>query len=79
MNFQKYYQFWVDLDQKFLTSFQNLEIFRSNQISEDINIPWIKATMNYIHNLINNQTFLVQNPENGEPVTPFIDVYKAKF
>ena len=29
-------------------------------------------------NLINNQTFLVHGPENVDPVTPCIDVYKAK-
>ena len=34
--------------------------------------------MKDINNLINNQTFLVQDPEKGEPVTPYMDVYKAK-
>ena len=34
--------------------------------------------MNEINNLINNKTFLFQEPENGEPVTPCMDVYKAK-
>ena len=29
-------------------------------------------------NRINNQTFLIQDPEKGEPVTPCMDVYKAK-
>ena len=29
-------------------------------------------------NIINNQTFLVQDPDKGEPVTPYMDVYKAK-
>ena len=29
-------------------------------------------------NRINNQNFLVEDPENGEPVTPCMDVYKAK-
>ena len=28
--------------------------------------------------LINNQTFLVQDPDKCEPVTPCMDVYKAK-
>ena len=31
-----------------------------------------------IKNITNNQTFLVQDPEQGEPVTPCMDVYKAK-
>ena len=28
--------------------------------------------------MINNRTFLVQDPEKGEPVTPCMDFYKAK-
>ena len=36
--------------------------------------PWLKATPKDIKNLINNQTFLVQYPENGDPVIPSIDV-----
>ena len=31
-----------------------------------------------IKNIINNQTFLVQEPEKGGPVTPCMDGYKAK-
>ena len=46
-------------------------------MSDDINKPWLKATLKYIKNLINNQTFLVQDPEKGEPVTPCMDVCKA--
>ena len=38
----------------------------------------LKATLKEINNLINNQTFLVQEPEKDEPVTPYMDVYKAK-
>ena len=37
-----------------------------------------KGNSKEIKNLINNQNFLVQEPENGEPVTPCTDVYKAK-
>ena len=48
------------------------------RLSEDINKPWIKSTLKEINNLINNQTFLVQEPEESEPVTPCMDVYKAK-
>ena len=29
-------------------------------------------------NIINNQNFLVEYPNKGEPVTPCMDVYKAK-
>ena len=48
-------------------------------LSEDIKKPWLKATLKDINNLINNQTFSVQDPEKGEPVTPYMDVYKEKF
>ena len=34
--------------------------------------------MKKIKNLINDQTFLVQEPDKGEPVTPCINGYKAK-
>ena len=34
--------------------------------------------MKEINNLINNQNFLVYDPEKGEPMTPYIDVYKEK-
>ena len=47
-------------------------------MSYDINKPWLKATQKEIKNLINNQTFLFQEPEKGESVTPCMDVYKAK-
>ena len=47
--------------------------------SDDINKPWIKETTKEINNLINNQTFLVDDPEMGDPVTPCMDVYKEKF
>ena len=29
-------------------------------------------------NIINNQTFLLQKPEKGEPLTTYMDFYKAK-
>ena len=31
-----------------------------------------------INNLINNQTFLIEYQNEGEPITPYMDVYKAK-
>ena len=52
-----------------------LEVTR---LSEDIKKPWIKVTLKEIKNLINNRNFLVQDPENGETVTPCMDVYKSK-
>ena len=48
------------------------------KLSEDTKKPWLKATRKEIKNRINNQTFLVQDPEKGDPVTPRIGVYKSK-
>ena len=48
------------------------------KFSENIKKPWLKATLKDIKNLINNQTFLVEDLNKGEPVTPCMDVYKAK-
>ena len=38
------------------------------KLSYDIKKPWLKATLKEIKNLINNQTFLVEDPEKDEPV-----------
>ena len=48
------------------------------RLSDDIKKPWIKATLKEIKRLINNHTFLVQEPDKGEPVNTCMDVYKAK-
>ena len=48
------------------------------KLSENISKPWIKATLKKINNLINNQNFLIEYQNKGEPVTPCMDVYKAK-
>ena len=42
------------------------------------NKPSPKTTMKEIRTLINNRNFLVEYPEKFEPVTPCMDVYKAK-
>ena len=47
-------------------------------MSDNIKKPWLKATLKEIKNLINNQNFLIEDPEKDEPVTPCMDVYKAK-
>ena len=47
-------------------------------MSDNIKKPWIKATLKEIKNLINNQTLLVEDQNEGEPVTPCMNVYKAK-
>ena len=48
------------------------------KLSNDINQPWLKATQKEIKNLIDNQTFIVEDPQKDDPVTPCMDVYKAK-
>ena len=48
------------------------------KLSENIRNPWLKTTLKEIKNLIINQTFLIEEPKDGEPVTPCMDVYKAK-
>ena len=48
------------------------------RLSDEIKKPCLKATLNRIKNIINNQTFLGQDPEKGEPVTPCIGGYKEK-
>ena len=48
------------------------------KLAENIRKPWLKATLKDIKNLINNQTFMIEDPKDGEPVTPCMDVYKAK-
>ena len=48
------------------------------KLSENIKKPWLKSTLKDINNLINNQTFLIEDQNEGEPVTPCMDVYKVK-
>ena len=48
------------------------------RLTENIRKPWLEATLKEIKNLINNQTFMIEDPKDGEPVTPCMDVYKAK-
>ena len=48
------------------------------RLSEDNKKSWIKETLKEIKNLINNHTFLVQETEKVETVTPCMDFYKSK-
>ena len=48
------------------------------KLSDNIKKTQIKATLNDINNLINNQTFMVEDQNEGEPVTPCMDVQKSK-
>ena len=47
-------------------------------LSEDIKKPCLKETLKGTEIIINNYNFLVQEPKKGKPVTPWMDVYKAK-
>ena len=42
--------------------------------SDDIKKPWLKATLEENKNLINNQTFLLEDPQKDEPLTPCMNV-----
>ena len=44
------------------------------KISDNINKPLLKETLKEVNNLINNKTFLIDDPNEGEPVTPCMDV-----
>ena len=48
------------------------------KLPENINTPWLKVTLKEIKDLINNQTLLIEDQNEVEPVTPCMDVYKAK-
>ena len=48
------------------------------RLSKYIKKTWLKSNLKEIKNLIKNQTFIVQDLDNGEPVTTCMDVYKAK-
>ena len=44
------------------------------KISENIRRPWLKETLKEIKNLIKNQTILIEDQKEGEPVTLCMDV-----
>ena len=48
------------------------------KLLENIKKPWLEVNLNEKNNLFNNQTFLIEDKNEGEPVTPCMDVHKAK-
>ena len=63
----------------FYISFQKPRDFAEvTEQSENINKPWIKATLKEIKNIIKNQTFQIEDQNESEPVTSCMDEYKAK-
>ena len=52
--------------------------YEVTKLPDNMKKPWLKATLKDINNLINNKTFLIEDQNEGEPVAPCMDVYKAK-
>ena len=50
----------------------------ATRLLADVNIAWLKETFKDIRNLINIQTFITDEPEKVDPVTPLMGIYKAK-
>ena len=48
------------------------------KLSGKIKKPWLNVILKEINNLIKNQTFLIEDQNEDELVTPCMDVYKAK-
>ena len=44
------------------------------KLSENIKKPWLKENLKEIKNIINNQTFLIEDQNEGEPVNPCMGV-----
>ena len=61
---------------RFIPELRNFAVFL--KLSDYIRKPWLNETQNYIKNLINNRTFIFGDIKKGEPVTPCMDVHKAK-
>ena len=47
-------------------------------LSENIKKPWLKATLKKINNLINNQNFLIEDQNEGEPINLCMDRCEEK-
>ena len=48
------------------------------RLAAEVKKSWLEATLNEIKNLINNNTFIMEDKSKGYPVTPCINVYKSK-
>ena len=48
------------------------------KLSDDIKKPFLKANLKEIKDLINNHTFLIDDPDTYEPVTTLMDVNRYK-
>ena len=48
------------------------------KLSDNIRKPWLKATLKEIKNTINNQTFLIEDQNEVDPVTQCMNVFREK-
>ena len=48
------------------------------KMADNIKKTWLKVTLKEIKNIINDQNFLIEDPEKDDPLTPCMYVYKAK-
>ena len=60
------------------TSFQNPVILQKSRDYQQKSKGLVETTLKGIKNRINNQTFLRDDPDMGELVTPCMDVYNSK-
>ena len=48
------------------------------RLSAGVKKAWLKSTFKETKNVINNNTFIMDDPEKGYKMTPYMDIYKAK-
>ena len=56
----------------------NIKLIKYFLRKNNIKKSWLKATLKEIKNLINNHTFLIEDQNEGEPITQCMNVYKEK-
>ena len=69
---------WENLDQKCHTSLRNPGFFISHKITSRRKKGLFESNFERDKKRTNTQTFLVDKPEKVYPVTPCMDIYKAK-
>ena len=57
---------------------ESINFAEVTRLPEDVKNDWLKTTVKDIKKLIKNQTFIMDDPEMVDPVTPCMDIYKAK-
>ena len=54
------------------------EFTEVTRLPPDVKKAWLKANLKDIKQIINDKKFIMDYPDKGEPVTPFMYVYKEK-